>query len=149
MNIRYYTNGNGQWWKTTWQKQCPDEVFLSDKCQGVTGHQGAHWCYRSNGSYAWSRNKNDPNPGRHSSGWTPPDAVGYIEPKVKQQEYYMNFSETVEVIDRDKIRKLEDGELDDGEDATIDSPVTDEELQWLRDSGRLDEIIKEYTDEDH
>lgn len=144
--IQYYTNGDGRWYKTTRQDQCPEEVFLSGQCQGSVNHKGNHWCYRGDGSYAWDRNETDPDSWlpRSAAGWTPPDHESWPHPRDKFNELYTKFRETAEVTDLTVIEGLNNGTPPIGEeDAMIDTPLTEEDIKWLKESGRLDGILDE------
>ena len=44
--VTYYTDGKGRWLKRVWAAQCPETILFLDRCQGVAGHKGDHWCYR-------------------------------------------------------------------------------------------------------
>lgn len=124
----YSTDGQGRWWVTEHRPQCTKEIFLSDRCQGADGHEGDHWCYRSDGTYAWSQTGK-------GGGWTPPGHKNWVSPADKADAYYMSCPVTAEVIDCDLIVKLEAGDVED----PITSPCTPEEVEELRRLGRLPE----------
>jgi len=71
MTVIYSTDGKGHWIRREWVDQCPEDVFLAARCQGVKGHKGVHWCYKPDGSFAWDDNDDDPQEDG-SSGSTPP-----------------------------------------------------------------------------
>jgi tRNA (cmo5U34)-methyltransferase len=49
-HVTYYTDGEGRWLKRVWAVQCPETILFRDRCQGVAGHVGDHWCYLPDGS---------------------------------------------------------------------------------------------------
>ena len=131
-NKVYDTDGEGRWWVTEWQPQCSVDVLFSDRCQGVVGHAGDHWCYREDGTYQWAREG-------AGGGWTPPGHRSWVSPVDKLREYHNAFHTTSEVTDPDLIAKLEAGEVDD----PITAPCTDEEIAELRKLGRLPDDVPE------
>jgi tRNA (cmo5U34)-methyltransferase len=133
MNIMFSTDGNGNWNKRVWKKQCPCKVFMADKCQGVEGHEGDHWCYRPDGSYAWdlqeAKRKEiaDKDLDEGVCGQIPPDHKDYISPVVKTKEFYLQFSEDTTITDPEEIARLEAGKIKDGE--SINRPVSDADYE--------------------
>jgi hypothetical protein len=125
-HVSFTTDGKGRWWKTVWQRQCPEGVFLAGRCQGVEGHKGVHWRYKPCGSLSYSDNANDPSE-HGSSGSIPPDHKRYKAPAELQHLYHMNFSETTEVTDSNEIARLERDEVRDGE--SLDRPYDPEKEQ--------------------
>lgn len=122
-HVMFSTNGKGRWWKVTWEKQCPEKVFLTGKCQGVEGHKGVHWCYGPCGSFNWDDNENDPSE-EGGAGSIPPGHRSYHKPEKMQKHYYMTQHTTVEVTDPEEIARLERGEMKNNE--SINRPVTPE-----------------------
>ena len=137
-SVNYATDGRGRWWRTEIAPQCPDEDILCLRCQGVDGHKGVHWAYKPEGSYAYWLNNADPSSIEHDvgAGWIPPDHESYVHPVDKQKEYFMSFRQTIEIEDQKLIEKLENDETPEA-DASVDRPVTDEELAQLKDRGVL------------
>lgn len=130
-HVRFATDGKGRWWKTVWQRQCPEGVFLAGRCQGVEGHKGVHWRYNPCGSLRYSDNANDPSE-HGGSGSIPPGHQNYKPPQELQHLYFMSYKETAEVTDPGEIARLERGQLRDGE--SLDRPYDpgeeqDEELK--------------------
>ena len=108
-----------------------------DHCQGVSGHKGHHWAYRPCGSYAWSVNDNDPesiaDAGNAAGGWTPPSHPDWVSPQVKEDDFFVGFFKDSEVVDPEIIKAIENEDYEVlGDDTMIDMPVTDEELDWVR-----------------
>lgn len=129
-HVMLSTDGNGKWWRREWKLQCPESVFILDKCQGVKGHEGDHWCFTKSGSYSWSVNSDRELEGHEiAGGSTPPDHVEYWTPLAMQEYYYRTHFTDSEVTDPDEIARLERGEMKDGE--SIDRPVSPEELKNL------------------
>ena len=73
--------------------QCPSKHWMGgERCQGVRGHKGPHWCYRSDGWLEqWQQKKDIKGPWDWASQTTPPDHKGYVHPKDKQKEHHRNF----------------------------------------------------------
>jgi lactoylglutathione lyase len=128
-HVMLSTDGKGNWWRREWKRQCPEKVFILDRCQGVEGHEGDHWCFKKDGSFAWSRDKDHPEYKHAASGFTPPDHKDYRTPLEMQQQYYMSHYTDSEVTDPDKIARLEREETRDGE--SINRPCTPEEIEEL------------------
>ena len=92
MSVLYSLDGDGNWKKCEWKKQCPYINCFRKKCQGVEGHAGHHWRYSTSGSYEWDENKeelseselNDRN--RSACGMTPPDHESWISPVDKNKD---------------------------------------------------------------
>ena len=114
LDTTYYSDGEGGWVKRVWGEQCEEEVFL-DQCQGLKGHDGDHWHYSLDGSYYWSRQRDDPRRGSAAAGMTPPGSKDWISPVDKAAEKYNEFYEDSDVIESELIERLERGELRDGE----------------------------------
>lgn len=66
----------------------------------------------------------------------PPDQKSYIHPKDKREEYYINFHSTKEVVDAALIQRLENEDAPE-EDASIDRPLSSEEIKHLKDNDIL------------
>lgn len=140
IDTTYSTNGDGIWHKHHTHPQCKYKMVLDGRCQGSAGHKGNHWLYKPDGSYAWHENSDDPDANHFKNavcGWSPPDCKGYVNPVDKFKEFFRFFCEDSTVTDPEKIQKLENGELEDGEKAFINTPCTPEEIEWLKQSGRL------------
>lgn len=110
----YSTDGEGYWIRREWAPQCEEKVFLTGRCQGVKGHEGVHWHYKPNGSFAWSDNEDDP---QHEgcSGTVPPGHADYSSPVEMQHEYWLSHFTDQQVVDPDEIARLERGDLRDHE----------------------------------
>lgn len=137
-SVGYQTDGQGRWWRSATQPQCADEDIFGLKCQGVWGHKGVHWAYKQDGSYAYWKNDLDPDSiGKDiGAGWTPPCHESYTHPLDKRSEYFGNHHSIEEVKDPLLIKKLEIEEAPE-EDAFINRPLLAEEIQDLKDAGRL------------
>lgn len=143
----YATDGEGHWTKRVYVNQCGHGFLLGGKCQGAEGHRGNHWRYRECGQYEWHRNDNDKETWQEhiAGGWTPPDHKDYVHPIDKQNDYYVAHYEDSEVTDPSLITRLENGELEEDEAST--GPCSEEEIQWLKDEGRLDSLKEENNDD--
>lgn len=128
----FFTNGDGKWSKTTWPDQCKEKVFLTGKCQGLSGHKGVHWCFNPSGWFCWSDNKENPIKDG-CSGSTPPGHVLYRHPLEMQEFHWRNFYTKEEVTDPKEIERLEKGII--GDDETIDRPcaLTSQQIERIRD----------------
>ncbi|MCC5835216.1 MAG: hypothetical protein JJU20_10815, partial [Opitutales bacterium] len=137
-SVGYQTDGRGRWWRLETQPQCSDKDIFRLECQGVWGHKGVHWAYKQDGSYAYWKNDSDPDSiGKDvGAGWTPPEHESYIDPRDKRSEYFRNHHSVDEVKDSSLIKKLESEEPPE-EGAFIDRPLLAEEIQHLKDTGRL------------
>jgi hypothetical protein len=138
--IMYSTDGAGYWIKRVWKRQCPDEVFLHGRCQGIEGHEGVHWCYSPCGSFCWSENENDPtidktDKRRGVAGSTPPGHEKYKNPIDMMDAYYVSNYEDSEVTDPELIARLEAD--DEDIQGSINRPVREEELKWLQEEDRI------------
>jgi hypothetical protein len=124
---KYYKDNDGNWWKTTWAEQCPERCIFGE-CQGVKGHKGIHWSYRSCGSFIWRDNDADPKYKHEhiAGGVTPPGDKHYVNPIDMFKHHYMEHSDTVRVEDIEKIELLNKGECED--EAFIDMPVVMDDL---------------------
>lgn len=148
LSIRYYKTADNKWFKQEWAPQCDQTVFIIGKCQGTHGHPGEHWEYAKDGSYRWADNDSDPSSKRDKrgvAGMTPPEDKEWVSPKDKVDAFYVKFSSVLEVLDPEKIAELEADEYE--EEAMIDKPCSAEEIKWLRDNGRLDDLDLDEEDE--
>jgi hypothetical protein len=129
-HVLYSSDGQGNWWRREWKPQCNEEVFMSDRCQGVKGHKDVHWSYRPCGSFAWDDNDDDP---KHDgcSGTTPPDHKSYKTPLEMQDHYYLSHYEDSEVKDPAILAMLEKGDTpEDG--ASITRPLSEKESEKFK-----------------
>lgn len=124
-NTLYSTDGEGYWSKREWAEQCPEEVFMSGKCQGVKGHKGVHWCYGEDGSFKWDDNDDDPTE-KGAAGSIPPDHKTYRHPIDMQPLYWLSNYTDTEITDPELIAKLENDETEEG--ASITRPVDMDKL---------------------
>lgn len=108
----------GNWVKITWAKRCQERAYLSNQCQGVLGHAGRHWCYGEDGSYRWSRNKQEEPDSTIACGTVPPGHKLYVAPEAKIMQNYLNNYEKVEVTDQAEVDRLEKNEMRKGEAIT-------------------------------
>lgn len=127
--VMFSTDGQGNWWRREWKPQCPASVFIRDRCQGVEGHEGDHWCYRPDGSFAWSRDKDHPDYKHAACGSTPPGHKQYRTPIEMQPHYYISHYTDSQVTDAAEIARLERGETNAGE--SINRPCTPDEIDQL------------------
>lgn len=128
-DILYSTDGHGQWCKRIFAPQCPAKVFFWDRCQGVRGHKGVHWCYGPDGSFRWSANKQHRRHGA-AAGSTPPDHKDYVLPAKMAAQYFLCHHEDSEVKNKALIARLERDETKEGE--SITRPVSGAEEKWLK-----------------
>lgn len=131
-SISYLTDGEGYWERMVGSDQCPCEWSDSEECQGVRGHVGPHWCYEPSGTYMCWENENDPDNdmAEYPLAYIPPGHKKYISPVDKAQEYYANSSVRSIITDEALIKLLEQGVTPE-ENASITSPVSQEEMRCL------------------
>jgi hypothetical protein len=127
-NVMFFNNGYGKWIKREWSIQCSEKILFSNQCQGIKGHKDVHWYYKSDGSFAWADNKNDP---RHDgySGSTPPDHEKYVTPQSMMEKLWLTNFIDFEVMDKEEIARLEKGEMRDNESVVRSYNITKEELE--------------------
>tara|TARA_Y100000034_G_scaffold136330_1_gene212228 strand:+ start:1601 stop:2227 length:627 start_codon:yes stop_codon:yes gene_type:complete len=141
-HVMYSTDGDGRWRRVEWAKQCSEEVFFREKCQGVEGHAGVHWRYDDNGSFKWDENKAEmteeelADKFRGCSGSTPPGHKEYINPVDKRADYYMEHSTVTDVEDPEIIALLEKNEPPE-EHASINRPCSEEQIKELELQDRI------------
>lgn len=130
-HVLYSTNGKGRWWRREWKPQCPEEVFMGGRCQGVAGHKDVHWSFAPDGSFRYDDNDDDP---RHDgcSGSIPPDHKDYRSPLEMQKHYHISHYTDSEVTDKGVIAMLEKGKPPEPE-ASITRPLTKEEADKFKD----------------
>lgn len=139
-NIRYSTDGNGNWWRTQWDDQCSEKLLFGNRCQGTKGHKGVHWCYGLDGSFEWSDNDSDPPP-LCCAGITPPGHKAWISPVDQIEKHHMNFRQESKVTDPKVVSKLEnEEELEEG--ASYTRPVVLKDLKNIE-KIRLEERLKD------
>lgn len=129
--ILYSLDNQGQWWRREWAAQCDQKVFLLDQCQGVKGHKGVHWSYAPNGSFRWSDNKEFPEH-KGYAGMMPPDHESYKTPQEMHKEYYLCHHQDSLVTDPKIIEMLERDETPEEEEATIDRPLSAEQVKIFK-----------------
>lgn len=142
-NILFSTNGDGKWFRTEWQPQCPKEVFMGSKCQGVEGHEGDHWCYGPQGDYMFDCDREDLDDYDVAAGQIPAGHHEYKKPEDMRKHYHMSHYSYDEVTDKEKIAQLERGEMNDGE--SITRPCDLETVKELK----LDEAVKKIHENDN
>ncbi len=133
--VTLYTDCKGQWLKRVWACQCPDVILINERCQGVVGHEGDHWCFRPDGAYHFKPHESDPKREYFGCGTTPPGNAEYRTPLGMRRYHYLNHYEDTEVTDPEELARLERGEFEPEED--VDRPCTPEEMEQLRQLGRL------------
>jgi hypothetical protein len=134
-SITYYKNDDGTWEKIERSLQCPEDVFLADRCQGVKGHKGVHWAFSPCGSFCYTDNDDDLTC-NGEAGSIPPENDAYRTPLSMQAHYHLSFFSVTPVTDIDLINRLNKGEEIEGAD--IDTPQTDEELKHFLGSDEND-----------
>lgn len=134
--IMYSTNGNGRWLKRVWAAQCPETILIQERCQGVAGHTGDHWCFRSDGSYHYRPHDTDPRRKEIGCGTIPPGHADYRTPLEMSRFRYLEFYEDSEVTNANEIARLEREELLSNE--SLNMPCSEEQIEELRRLGRLE-----------
>ncbi|TWU39520.1 hypothetical protein Poly41_23750 [Novipirellula artificiosorum] len=134
--VTLYSDGKGRWLKRVWGVQCQEEILCNDRCQGVVGHQGDHWCFRPDGSYHFSPHDCDPRRKQIGCGTIPPGNSEYRTPLEMSRNHFLNFHEDTEITDAEEIARLERGDFKPEE--SFDRPCTEEEMEQLRQLGRLE-----------
>lgn len=119
----YKTDGQGRWLRVEHAEQCPQELFLAERCQGAVGHEGAHWSYLPDGSLEYE--DQDPD---GFGGDIPPEHKTWVHPKKMRKHYYLSQLTVTEVTDAKLIARLEAGKLRKGEciDRPVDCPAPDQ-----------------------
>ncbi len=135
-NILFQTGGDGKWFRTEWQSQCPKEVFMGSKCQGVEGHEGDHWCFGPQGDYMWDCDRDGLEDYDAVAGQTPAGHPDYKTPMEMRKHYHMAHYSCDEVTNKKEIIRLDRGEMNDGE--SITRPVDLEDIKEFK----LDEAVK-------
>ncbi len=135
-HVTFYTDGQGRWLQRVWAVQCSQSILIRDRCQGVEGHTGDHWCYRPNGSYHYKPHESDPRRKETGCGTIPPGNSGYRTPPEMSWHEYHGFYEDTEVTDPVEIERLEEGKF--GANESSSGPASEEDVEMLRKLGRLD-----------
>ncbi|WP_235935362.1 class I SAM-dependent methyltransferase [Candidatus Laterigemmans baculatus] len=135
-HVTYYTDGEGRWLKRVWADQCRETILFRDRCQGVAGHSGDHWCFQLDGSYHYKPHEDDPKRKEVGCGTIPPGHTGYRTPLEMSRYRHLEFYEDLEVTDAAELERLQRGEFAANE--SIDAPCTEEQIEMLRKLGRLD-----------
>lgn len=110
MNIMYYGDGQGGWWRREWKQQCPEKVAFYGPCQGIVGHEGFHWCYDYQGSLCQADPRKDLKPMDIACGSIPPGHRDYISPEKMRDQFYLSARADAEVTDPEVLKMLEGGE---------------------------------------
>lgn len=117
-SVMYVTDGNGNWTKTVFAKQCRHKVMFADQCQGALGHNGDCWCFSGDGSYCHQTNNRKLKKFDIAGGTTPPGHKSYVHPIDKASEQYQSHSERTVVTSKRLIARLERGETNENESIT-------------------------------
>lgn len=136
VNVVFYADGQGRWKKRTFAVQCSHDILLRDRCRGVEGHDGDHWCFHTDGTYKYAPHASDPRAKEIGCGMIPPGSSDYRTPLEMSRHDYSNCYEDTEVTLPAEIKRLEDGQFNSNE--TWTGPASDEEVEMLRKLGRLD-----------
>ncbi len=115
--------------------QCPEKILFRDRCQGVAGHTGDHWCYQADGAYHYKPHATDPRSKEIGCGTIPPGNADYRTPLEMSRYQHAAFYEDSEVTDPNQIERLQRGDFTSNESA--DLPCTAEQIEELRTLGRL------------
>lgn len=135
-HVTYYTDGKGSWVKRVWGIQCPETILFRDRCQGVAGHLGDHWCYRPDGAYHYKPHETDPQRKEVACGTIPPGNSAYRTPLEMSRFRYLEYYDDSQVTDPVEIERLQRSEFAPNESA--DGPCSEEQIEELRKLGRLD-----------
>lgn len=125
-HIIYHKVEDGTWLKQSFIDQCDFKFLIrGSRCQGAAGHDGDHWFYRLDGSYAW-RIQEECHEHDYTSigGWSQPGHANYVSPIDKKNDFYLNHHTTENVTDEVLIDRLEN--FDDHEwpeDVSMTRPV--------------------------
>jgi tRNA (cmo5U34)-methyltransferase len=134
--VTLYTDGKGRWLQRVWGIQCPETILLNDRCQGVVGHQGDHWCFGPDGSYHYRPHVSDPRRKNIGCGMISPDNAEYRTPLEMSRHRFLNFHEDAEITNADEIARFERGDFRPEE--SVNRPCTEQEMMQLRQLGRLE-----------
>jgi tRNA (cmo5U34)-methyltransferase len=134
--VTYCTDGQGRWLKRVWGVQCPETILFGDRCQGVVGHDGDHWCFHPDGSYHYRPHDTDPRREHIGCATIPPGHAEYRTPLEMSRHRFLNFYEDVEITNAEAIARLERDDV--GPEDVVHRPCTDDEIEHLRRLGRLE-----------
>ncbi|TWU35642.1 Demethylrebeccamycin-D-glucose O-methyltransferase [Novipirellula aureliae] len=134
--VTLYSDGKGRWLKLVGGVQCSEKILFNHRCQGVVGHQGDHWCFGPDGSYQFNPHDSDPRRKHIGFGTIPPGNSEYRTPLEMSRYRFLNFHEDTEITDAEEIARLERGDFKPEEG--FDRPCTEEEMEQLRQLGRLE-----------
>lgn len=111
-------------------------MLFRERCQGVAGHTGDHWCFRPDGSYHYRPHDADPTRKDIGCGTIPSGHADYRTPLEMSRYHYLEFYEDSEVTNADVIARLEREELLSNE--SLNMPCNEEQVEELRRLGRLE-----------
>lgn len=122
--VMYSGDGRGRWVKREWAPQCPHNVSCGDRCQGVKGHAGVHWCFNPSGWFVWDVNRAESGklkPHDIASGQTPPNHKTYRTPAEMLQHCHGGHYSETKVTDAELAARLDSGWTPT--DASVTQPV--------------------------
>lgn len=122
--------------KRVWAVQCSETILLRDRCQGIAGHLGDHWCFRPDGSYHCKPHETDPKRLEVGCGTILPGSSDYRTPLEMSRYRHVAYYEDSEVTEPSEVARLQRGDFSPNESA--DLPCTEEQIEELRKLGRLD-----------
>ena len=135
-HVTFYTDGQGRWLRRVWAVRCSHDILIRDRCRGVEGHAGDHWCFSDDGSYRYKPHDSDPRRKDIGAGMIPPGNSGYRTPlEMSRHDHIKHFVDT-EVTDPAEIERLEKNQF--GQNETWDRPASEDEIEKLRRLGRLE-----------
>ena len=117
--VAYYELDDGSWKWLDYAEQCPEDVFLLKRCQGVKGHKGVHWAYDESGSFCYEDNKDDSTENGYS-GSIPPEHKDYRTPISMREHYHLNHTKVSPLVDEEIIARIKKRQLKNGE--SLDRP---------------------------
>jgi hypothetical protein len=112
MEILYWTDGKGRWYKRIYKEKCNESLICGYKCQGCKGHSGVHWAYASEGSFCYGNRKSSKESKRGiGGGIIPPGTTNWISPEKKYKDFYAHNYTVKKLTDKKDIKRIESGKL--------------------------------------
>lgn len=134
--VTFYGNGSDRWVKRTWARQCAQTILSHHRCQGLDGHNGDHWCYRSDGTFICKPHESTPQRMKIGCAFISPSDPNYRSPLEMSRYRYQASYEDIDVTDMSEIERLENGDMLPHE--SLCRPCTEVQVEELRQLGRLE-----------
>ena len=116
LHVMFSTDGKGHWWRREWKPQCPEKVFIMDRCQGVIGHEGDHWCFsEKDGSACLEQDEDHPDYRMLRAVRRRQTTKSIVHRWRCRRHCYMSHYTDSDVTDPEEIARLDRGETSEGE----------------------------------